>query len=671
MEKIRWELKKISKKILILLLLVVSLCGTSIHHSYALENYTGPFVKVKKIDYPSWWTEKIPEIKSWSTWMCQYNGQWSYCLESSKKVPTEGTKTAYELVHSNQTVAKILYYGFGGPDDHSHDWFPSSSWNQETAYLYTHILLSYAYSGDVYGVDLDALESLGIGLKGLYQWFEAQPAPQTPQMSDQLVASFDKQTKQQKTNTITFQASEQATAFLTLQKDVTLYNVTRHTQEQGTVMIHGGDQYYLTAPLNVHGSYISNNIAGHNCQKFMPLAIAGNEMIQTHGTYCFDQAHLTYQVNWLDMGELRLSKVNQTSQFQKGAKFKLKSISYEGFEQEYEVTKDQDGDYELLIKNLPIGTYSLTEVSCEDYFAPAVAQFEVTIEKDKTTKQVVVNTLRPTGTLNVKKALAPTDEGVVFIGDQDVTKTYFQIFATEDIYDTVSLKKLYSKGETIALDSGKCIINTKDEQVLEYSQGVQLLKGTAIEKDIFAVDGNGDMSLANLPLGSYEIKEIACPEGYVLDETKHSFTITQKNYTTQVYFEQFELLNKPTVIEIEKVDQHTQQLLAGAKLKLFDQDGNLIDEWITDHSCHRIAGLRVGQTYILHEEQAPENYDLSSDLSFTVKNTTEIQKVKMADQKHVQKIVKTGDETSFSIYFMIASLSLFVLSLIYCLKKKY
>ena len=42
---------------------------------------------------------------------------------------------------------------------------------------------------------------------------------------------------------------------------------------------------------------------------------------------------------------------------------------------------------------------SLTEIECEDHFAPVVAKWQVTIVKDKTTKKIVVNTLRPTGTL--------------------------------------------------------------------------------------------------------------------------------------------------------------------------------------------------------------------------------------------------------------------------------
>ena len=71
-------------------------------------------------------------------------------------------------------ISKLLYYGYGGPaalegqlDGTGNGLWDDGLTTPETHYLYTHVLLSIAYSGDMMGVDLDGLETLGIGLKQL------------------------------------------------------------------------------------------------------------------------------------------------------------------------------------------------------------------------------------------------------------------------------------------------------------------------------------------------------------------------------------------------------------------------------------------------------------------------------------------------------------------------
>ena len=53
----------------------------------------------------------------------------------------------------------------------------------------------------------------------------------------------------------------------------------------------------------------------------------------------------------------------------------------------------------------------------------------------------------------------------------------------------------------------------------------------------------------------------------------------------------------------------------------------------------------MGQEYKLIETKAPDGYQLASELTFTVENTTEVQKVIMYDQAITA--VKTDDTVSF------------------------
>ena len=238
--------------------------------------------------------------------------------------------------------------------------------------------------------------------------------------------------------------------------------------------------------------------------------------------------------------------------------------------------KDENGDYELFIDYLPVGTYSLTEIECEDHFAPVVAKWQVTIVKDKTTKKIVVNTLRPTGTLNLQKKLEDARQGAVDLADKDIKKTKYKVVAMNDIVDIVSLKKLYSKGEIITLGSGKCIVDTNDGQMITYSNGVQVSKGIMNEEGFISVDENGQLEMTGIPLGKYQVVEVSCPQGYVLDSTPYDFEITQKDHTTTIYTNSHEQTNQITKTTFTKTDVTGDQEVSGAKMSITDLEEKLL-----------------------------------------------------------------------------------------------
>ena len=600
-------------KVFVIVGMILSLCMTGSTTVKALDtSVPKDFTAGKQINYPWWWSKKIGSNKAWSTNFMHYNGKVAYCLEASKDTPAD-QKYPAQVIDNNEAVRKLLYYGFGGPGYNSNvkkmyqdtltacvpDDFSEAKGNwDDGAYLFTHIWLSYAYSGDLMGLNLDAFNKkwpngdgtgYGDNLLWGYRWIMSQPdigyATWNPVEADgvtaKLTAAFDPINKNQKTNTVKLEGTN-AQANITLQDNVTLHNVTTGaTQTGGTYVLNAGQSFYLTAPCkNSPSDYESGNVAGAGCERFTALAIHSGNSFQSIGSWEKDpdEAELYYSVDWLDFGALRLSKVDNTSNFQKNSKFRLVSTSYNGYDETFEVTKDADGDYELLVNYLPVGTYSLTEVDCEDYFAPTVAQWQVTIVKDKTTKKIVVNTLRPTGTLDVQKTLEAANEDATDLADHDITKTKYQVIAADNIIDTVSLKQLYAKGDVVTLNSGKCIIDTADGNTMTYSQGVQVSKGKMDAKGNISVDENGQLELTGLPLGKYQVIETECPKGYVLDQTPYDFTITQKDYTTTVYTVSHNQNNKITKTKFSKTDITGEQEIVGAKMSVTDEDGHVIDE---------------------------------------------------------------------------------------------
>lgn len=81
-----------------------------------------------------------------------------------------------------------------------------------------------------------------------------------------------------------------------------------------------------------------------------------------------------------------------------------------------------------------------------------------------------------------------------------------------------------------------------------------------------------------------------------------------------------------TSVEIEG------QCLKGAVLRITDESGNVVDEWMTDDASHSLVGLVAGQTYTLTEITPAPGYATAKPITFTVKDSSDIQKIVMADE---------------------------------------
>ena len=55
----------------------------------------------------------------------------------------------------------------------------------------------------------------------------------------------------------------------------------------------------------------------------------------------------------------------------------------------------------------------------------------------------------------------------------------------------------------------------------------------------------------------------------------------------------------------------------------------------------------MGETYTLHEEFAPHGYLVANDVTFTVKDTGEVQKVEMKDEVPVGELIINKKENSW------------------------
>ena len=160
---------------------------------------------------------------------------------------------------------------------------------------------------------------------------------------------------------------------------------------------------------------------------------------------------------------------------------------------------------------------------------------------------------------------------------------------------------------------------------------VLLAKDTLIE--LKTTDEEGKIQfVADLPVDSrYYIKELAAPDGYVTDQEPQEFTFEYQGSGTSVTEYAFTFEDEQTTVELSKADLTDKKELPGASLKVTDEDGNTVDEWVSKEEAHIIKGLIVGKKYKMTETKPADGYVTAESIEFTVENTKEVQKHQMLD----------------------------------------
>lgn len=173
---------------------------------------------------------------------------------------------------------------------------------------------------------------------------------------------------------------------------------------------------------------------------------------------------------------------------------------------------------------------------------------------------------------------------------------------------------------------------------------------------------------------TYTLRENLAPLGYVKST---DIKLTVKN-TPDI--QKVKMIDK--VVEVSKTDFASGKEIEGAKLKVTDKDGNIIDEWISGKNPHKVKGLEEGRKYILTEVTAPNGYEIAEKIEFEVSYDKKLQKIEMKD-KPVIKVIKhekkeeiktkeipvTGDK-NITLWITLLGASIVVIIGIWIYKKK-
>ena len=193
----------------------------------------------------------------------------------------------------------------------------------------------------------------------------------------------------------------------------------------------------------------------------------------------------------------------------------------------------------------------------------------------------------------------------------------------------ISVEKQDAENGRVLSGAVFSIYNKKDIQ----ANGKVLVKADTLLQEMTSDENGMATCTLDLPFGEYYVKELKAPEGFVSSDEVLEFVAEYQGQEEQVVSLQSVKKNEPTTVEFTKSDLTTGVELDGARLKVMDKDGNVIDEWTSEKDKpHVIKRLVVGETYILHEEFAPYGYLKATDVTFTIKDTAEVQKVEMKDE---------------------------------------
>lgn len=359
-----------------------------------------------------------------------------------------------------------------------------------------------------------------------------------------------------------------------------------------------------------------------------------------------------------------------------------------------------DADGKAVLNNLPLGSYYLKETVAGEHFVlnPEMKEFTLTAEDDK---QAVVyeGVVYKNERQKVEAAVEKKDA----VSKEPLEGVVFGLYAAEDILSnqgnvmvekgTLIEKKATDANGKVIFDSdlfhGKYAVkeeqrlpgylpneeiwefdatySDQNETVLTFTKEVE---NQPTESHFTKVDLTTREELEGATLQIIDSDKKVVEEWVSTTDTHIVYGLAEGKYILHEQLAplaggyvsasdiEFEVLEDGTVTEvtmkdeyskteISKTDITTGEELKGAKLQVLDQDGTVLEEWVTDGKPHTVEKLPVGVELTLREITAPDGYEIAEDVKFTLEDTKEVQKVEMKDARITEKpagsVPKTGD----------------------------
>lgn len=187
------------------------------------------------------------------------------------------------------------------------------------------------------------------------------------------------------------------------------------------------------------------------------------------------------------------------------------------------------------------------------------------------------------------------------------------------VTDGVILNPTITMYDVKISEEQKTVFSKVDATSLEELPGASLiLKKDGIEVEAWT-STKTPHEILNLEDGSYELIEVAAPEGYEIAESIQ-FTVTNGKASVNPIIMKDEKTPIPGKFIISKKDLTNKEELPGAKLEL-KRGSETVEVWTSSNAAREFENLPDGE-YSLTEVTAPEGYELAETITFNVINGT-------------------------------------------------
>lgn len=309
---------------------------------------------------------------------------------------------------------------------------------------------------------------------------------------------------------------------------------------------------------------------------------------------------------------------------------------------------DKDFHYELCgLSGVTFEVYAAEDIFTADHQGTLIYGKDTLVAKVVTDAEGYAKvTDLPLGEYYVKEAA--TVDGFVLNTTAEKAAFVYADQNTPVVFDDVSVTNKRQEVEIMVekqdMETGNVIpgavfgiYNTND--IVNKDGKVIVAADTLLQEMTSDAEGLAVCSL-DLPLGQYYVKELQAPAGFVSSDEVLSFDADYQGQDVKTVQLKSVKKNEPTTVEITKSDITTGVELEGAYLQVIDKEGNVVDSWTSSkEEAHVIKRLVVGETYTLREEFAPYGYLVANDITFTIEDTAEIQKVEMKDEVPVAELI--------------------------------
>ena len=443
-----------------------------------------------------------------------------------------------------------------------------------------------------------------------------------------------------------------------------------------------GEEVYVLVSKTAAPKNVTLKVTAVANEKVAVLYGAGSSM-QNFVFLDFEQKTIeaSKQFTWEKReGNIEIVKVDQNGASVEGAEFKVVDESGK------EVAKQKTNkEGKITIKGLPVGKYTVTEISAPEGYILKAETKTVTVKTGETATIKAVNE-KIIGGLEIIKIDEDTKEkieGVTFevynsnkevIGkittgkdgkavlkiDNMANGTYYykEISAPDGyIVDstmkefkiteenkiakvTVTNKKIRGTLEITKLDDSRVAIEGVKFNILASD------KKTVIET--LTTDKSGYATTKKLDKGTYYYQEIEVPDGYVKDDEIFEFQINKQNEVVKR-----EVINKRITgnLNVIKVDDNNTPI-KGVKFEIYDVNKNKVDTMTTDENGKATSkDLQIG-TYTYKEVSVPKGYVIDeNEYEFAVTSKeTKIEKTVVNNRaKGALKIIKLEKGTKTPI----------------------